>query len=432
MPASAVRAEDAGTVSYDCAVVGAGAAGITTSRSLAEAGVDHVVLERGVIGNTWSTQRWDSFRLNTPGSMNAVLGDVGPLEYSTRDETVAILAQRAERLPVRTGTTVTAARRVGDVLRLTTPEEELETRTLVVASGPKNVALLPTMAANLTPHICAVMADQYRSPAALPDGAVLVVGGGQSGAQIAEDLVLSGREVWWSTSRIGRYRARYRGRPLLDWHVAAGWWATPPDALPDPAAMRMATPLIASNGRGLGIPKLGRMGVNLLGRLAEVDGTRLGFVGDVADFVAFGDKVSAELERIADDYIAAAGIDAPCGAGRRTRPGRRAGATNARPRPGGHHDGRLVHRVRRGLPVASGGGDGRIRRARARPERSRSRRPGDPVRRRALAVDPSVRHPPRHAARRPPRCGWRHRATGRLQLIGVPAKYRSGAENFVG
>ena len=296
---------------YDCAVVGAGAAGITTSRSLAEAGVDHVVLERGVIGNTWSTQRWDSFRLNTPGSMNAVLGDVGPLEYSTRDETVAILAQRAERLPVRTGTTVTAARRVGDVLRLTTPEEELETRTLVVASGPKNVALLPTMAANLTPHICAVMADQYRSPAALPDGAVLVVGGGQSGAQIAEDLVLSGREVWWSTSRIGRYRARYRGRPLLDWHVAAGWWATPPDALPDPAAMRMATPLIASNGRGLGIPKLGRMGVNLLGRLAEVDGTRLGFVGDVADFVAFGDKVSADLERIADDYIAAAGIDAP-------------------------------------------------------------------------------------------------------------------------
>jgi putative flavoprotein involved in K+ transport len=298
-------------VSYDCAVVGAGAAGITTSRSLAEAGVDHVVLERGVIGNTWSTQRWDSFRLNTPGSMNTVLGDVGPLEYSTRDETVAILAQRAERLPVRTGTTVTAARRVGDVLRLTTPEEELETRTLVVASGPKNVALLPTMAANLTPHICAVMADQYRSPAALPDGAVLVVGGGQSGAQIAEDLVLSGREVWWSTSRIGRYRARYRGRPLLDWHVAAGWWATPPDALPDPAAMRMATPLIASNGRGLGIPKLGRMGVNLLGRLAEVDGTRLGFVGDVADFVAFGDKVSADLERIADDYIAAAGIDAP-------------------------------------------------------------------------------------------------------------------------
>jgi putative flavoprotein involved in K+ transport len=298
-------------VTYDCVVVGAGAAGITTSRALAEAGVEHLVLERGDIGNTWSTQRWDSFRLNTPGSMNAVLGDVGPAEYSTRDGTVAILAQRAERLPVRTRTTVTAARRVGDNLRLTTLEEELETRTLVVASGPKNVALIPAMAANLAPHICSLTADHYRNAAALPEGAVLVVGGGQSGGQIAEDLVGSGREVWWSTSRIGRYRARYRGRALLDWHVAAGWWATPPDALPDPAAMWTATPLIASNGRDLGIPKLGRMGVNLLGRLAEVDGTRLGFVGDVADFVAFGDKVAAELDKIADDYIAAAGFDAP-------------------------------------------------------------------------------------------------------------------------
>jgi putative flavoprotein involved in K+ transport len=305
------RAEDAGTVIYDCVVVGAGAAGITTSRALAEAGVEHLVLERGDIGNTWSTQRWDSFRLNTPGSMNALLGDVGPAEYSTRDETVAILAQRAEGLPVRTRTTVTAARRVGDNLRLTTPEEELEARTLVVASGPKNVALVPAMAANLAPHICTLNADDYRSPEALPDGAVLVVGGGQSGGQIAEDLMESGRDVWWSTSRIGRYRAHYRGRALLDWHVAAGWWATPPDALTDPAAMRTATPLIASNGRDLGIPKLGRMGVKLLGRLAEIDGTRLGFAGDVREFVAFGDRVAAELEKIADDYIAAAGIDAP-------------------------------------------------------------------------------------------------------------------------
>ena len=76
-------------VTYECVVVGAGAAGVTTSRALAEAGVDHVVLERGDIGNTWATQRWDAFRLNTPGSMNALLGDVAPHEYSTRDETVA-------------------------------------------------------------------------------------------------------------------------------------------------------------------------------------------------------------------------------------------------------------------------------------------------------------------------------------------------------
>jgi putative flavoprotein involved in K+ transport len=298
-------------VTYDCVVVGAGAAGVSASAALTDAGVEHVVLERADIGNTWATQRWDAFRLNTPGSMNALLGDVGPEEYSTRDETVERLKHRASGLPVRTRTAVTDVRRVGELLRVTTPEEELETRTVVVASGPKNVPLLPAMAADLAPHVTAINADDYANPAALPDGAVLVVGGGQSGGQIAEDLALGGRSVWWSTSRIGRYRARYRGKALLDWHVEAGWWATPPEALPDPAAMRTATPLIASNGRDLGIPQLSRMGVNLLGRLIEVDGSRLGFAGDVNDFVAFGDQVALTLEKVADDYIAAAGIDAP-------------------------------------------------------------------------------------------------------------------------
>jgi putative flavoprotein involved in K+ transport len=298
-------------VTYDCVVVGAGAAGVTTSRALAEAGVEHVVLERADIGNTWATQRWDAFRLNTPGSMNSLLGDVGPGEYSSRHETVQRLKDLAADLPVRVRTAVTDVRRVGDVLRVTTAEDQLETRTVVVASGPKNVALVPAAAADLAGHVTAINADDYRNAAALPDGGVLVVGGGQSGGQIAEDLCLAGRTVWWSTSRIGRYRAHYRGKALLDWHVEAGWWATPPEALPDPAAMRTPTPLIASNGRDLGIPQLGRMGVNLLARLTSVDGTRLRFEGDVNEFVAFGDQVAVNLEKVADAYIDAAGIDAP-------------------------------------------------------------------------------------------------------------------------
>ena len=299
-------------MTYECVVVGAGPAGVTTSRALAEAGVNHVVLERGDIGNSWATQRWDAFRLNTPGSMNALLGNVGRHEYSSRDETVALLKARASGLPIRTGTTVTAVRRVGgDLLRVTTADEELEARTVIVASGPKNVQLRPAAAANLAPHIASINAVDYRNPAALPEGAVLVVGGGQTGGQVAEELRLGGRQVWWSTSRIGRYRAHYRGRALLDWHVDAGWWATPPEAVPDPAARRAATPLLASNGRDLGIPKLARMGVTPLGWLAEVDGVRLGFVGDVNEFVAFGDQVAVTLEKVADDYIAAARIDAP-------------------------------------------------------------------------------------------------------------------------
>ena len=296
---------------YDCVVVGAGAAGVTTSRALADSGVEHVVLERGEIGNSWATQRWDSFRLNTPGSMNAVLGDVGAAEYSSRDETVQRLTDRASGLPIRTHSTVTGVHRVGDVLRVTTTEDLLETRTLVVAGGSRNVPLWPLMAAGLPPHVTSLYADEYRNPAALPDGAVLVVGGGQSGGQITEELVLAGRSVWWSASRNGRYRAQYRGKALLDWHVEAGFWATPPEALPDPAAIRATTPLLGPSGRDLGIAQLGRMGVNLLARLDAVDGIHLRLVGDVNDYVSYGDQVAAALEQVADDYIAAAGIDAP-------------------------------------------------------------------------------------------------------------------------
>lgn len=296
---------------HDCVVVGAGAAGVATSRRLAAAGVDHVVLERGDIGHTWATQRWDSFRLNTPGFMNQVLGDVAADDYSTRDETVALLAERAAGLPVRAQTPVTALTRDGDRLRIHTPDAEVVARTVVVASGGKTQPLLPAQAANLHADVTSMHVADYRCAAGLPDGGVLVVGGGQSGAQVAEDLVLAGRQVWFSTSRVGRCRAHYRGRELLAWHVDAGYWAMRSDELADPAAMWLPTPLLASDGRDIGLPALARLGVTLLARLTAVEGARVDFTGEVPDYVAYADEVALGLEKVADDYIAAAGIDAP-------------------------------------------------------------------------------------------------------------------------
>ena len=402
-------------MTYDCVVVGAGAAGVTTSRALADAGVDHLVLERGTdrqhvghpaVGRVPAQHsRVDERSARSRRARTSTRHGTRPWSCSRR---------RAEDLPVRAGTTVTSVRREGDVLRVTTADEELEARTLVVASGPKNVPLRPAAAANLAPHLMSIDADHYRNPAALPEGGVMVVGGGQSGGQIAEDLVLGGRTVWWSTSRIARYRAQYRGRALLDWHVAAGWWATPPEALPDPEAMRTATPLIASNGRDLGIPKLGRMGVNLVGRLAEVDGARLAFTGDVNEFVAFGDQVAVTLEKIADDYISAAGIDAPSpepddGRGPVDVPDRptldldREGITTVIWCTGFGGDYAYLPEVGQdayGFPVLDR-------------ERRRRRRPGDPLRRHAVAVHAGVRDPPRHAPRRSPRRRRRHGVAGR-------------------
>jgi putative flavoprotein involved in K+ transport len=242
--------------------------------------------------------------------MNAPLGDVERDDYSTRADTVDRLVDRADGLPVRTHTPVTRLSGSGDELVLTTPDDELRARTVIVASGAKNRPLLPAVASQLPPHITTLHVADYRSPAALPDGAVLVVGGGQSGAQVAEDLALAGRTVWLSASRVGRYRAHYRGRELLAWHVDAGWWATRPDQV-DAAAMWLPTPLLASNGRDIGLPALARLGVRPLGRLCAVEGTRLRFEGDVRAYVEYADQVALSLEQVADDYIAAAGLDAP-------------------------------------------------------------------------------------------------------------------------
>ncbi len=296
-------------MTVDCVVVGAGTAGVTASRALRDAGVEHVVLERGEVGHTWSTQRWDAFALNTPGSMNGLLGDVAPDEYSTRQETVDRLTARAADLPVRTHTPVTSLQVDGEAFRVTTPDDEITTRTVVVASGPKNRPLLPALSADLPPHVTSLHAAEYRSAAALPAGPVLVVGGGQSGAQIAHDLVGSGREVWFSTSRVGRYRAHYRGRALLDWHVDSGFWDQKLTDLADPASARVATPLIGPDGQDLGLPLLGRLGVQLLGRLTGVTGARLHFTGDVEETVRYADQVALDMELLADEYIAARGLD---------------------------------------------------------------------------------------------------------------------------
>lgn len=303
-----------GTVISECVVVGAGPAGVATSMALTHRGVDHVVLERGGIGHTWSSQRWDSFRLNTPGWMNPVLGEVAPGDYSTRADLLALLAKRMQGVPVRTQTPVTALRKGRAHLVLHTPDEELVTKTVVVASGAKNRPLWPVQAVELPSRVTSLHVADYRSAHTLPEGGVLVVGGGQSGAQVAEDLARAGRRVWFSTSRVGRYPAHYRGRELLAWHVECGWWSQVASQLPDPAAMWLPTPLLASNGRDIGLPALARLGVTLLGRVTAVKGGHIYFGGTIAEYVTYADQVAASLERIVDDYIAAAGIPAPAAA----------------------------------------------------------------------------------------------------------------------
>ena len=296
---------------WPCVVVGAGPAGLAMSRCLAARGVDHVVLERREVGDTWATQRWDGFRLNTPAWMNRLLGELPDGAFPGRDEVVGRLQACAVGLPVQPHSPVLSVRRHGDGFAVRTPDHEHLADSVVVASGGLNVPRTPLLAGALPSNVAQLHVAEYRSTAALPAGAVLVIGSGQSGSQVAEDLVLAGRRVLLSTSRVGRYRWSYRGRELLGWLVDAGYWVQRPQDLPDRSVMRLPQPIIGAGGHSLGLPALARAGVVLLGRLQAVDGPLLTFRGSVAEHVAHGDAVAARLEALADAYIATARIEAP-------------------------------------------------------------------------------------------------------------------------
>ena len=292
-------------------VVGAGPAGLSASRQLLESGVEHVVLERHDVAETWRRQRWDSFTLNTPDSMNDGLRPENDLGLTCpRDEVIRLLALHAESLPIRTHTPVLSVTRQPHGFLVSTPDADLTTRTLILASGMRNVPRTPTQAARLTARVRQLHTADYRSPHQLVDGAVLVVGGGQSGCQIAEDLALAGRTVYLSTSRVGRIPWLYRGRELLTWLVECGYWDQSPGDLPRRDDTELAPALVAG-GRSLDLPILAGLGVRLLGRFISADGELVSFDASAADNAAYGDSVATQITRMVDDYIEQRSIDAP-------------------------------------------------------------------------------------------------------------------------
>jgi putative flavoprotein involved in K+ transport len=296
---------------HECVVVGAGPAGLVTSRALAERGVDHVVLERHQVGHSWRTQRWDSFRLNTPAWANGMLGGLERDSYATAPEVVARLDDLAARLPVRDHTPVESLDTDGDGYVLRTPGGDLRASTVVLATGNQNVPRLPAIAQRVPERVQQMHAAAYRNPAQLPAGAVLVVGSAQSGCQIAEDLVAWGRRVFLATSRVSRFSWRYRGRDTLEWLVDAGFFDQRPEDLEDPAMMRAPQPIVASGGRSLSLQLLARSGVTLLGRILAADGATVTFDDSAAANIAFGDQFAGRVCTMVDALIDRTGVDAP-------------------------------------------------------------------------------------------------------------------------
>ncbi len=335
-----------GATVEDAIVVGAGPAGLAASWHLRRRGVRHVVLERGRVGETWRSQRWDSFTLNTPTWMSRLpgvgaapsagaasaasaaptedpssgVGDPGPADgFVARDAWVAHLDHyaRSFELPVRTEAEVTslAARPDGSFeVRLRGPNPEaIVGRSVVVASGAQSAPRTPALAARLPDGVAQLHTAAYRNPAQLPPGAVLVVGSAQSGGQVAEDLLQAGRTVYLSTSRVPRVRRRTRGTDTLEWLALVGFFDQTIAALPDPALQFAPQPITSGVGRlghTLSLQLLEERGARLLGRLRGTDGSRLLFDDDLGANTAFADEHSAMVNRQVAAALAARGMDA--------------------------------------------------------------------------------------------------------------------------
>jgi putative flavoprotein involved in K+ transport len=297
--------------SIDTVIIGAGQAGLALSRLLTDAGHDHVLLERGRVGERWRSERWDSLALLTPNWANRLPFDAEPDDpdaYASSSEFVARLQRysRSFGAPVHEGTTVTAVERAGGGFHVRTDRGEWRARNVVIASGDCAVPAVPWFAGSAPARVEQLHASRYRAPASLAPGGVLVVGAGPSGHQIADELARGGRRVALAVGRHARIVRRYRGRDVWAWLDALGELSRSLDDLPRHARSRPrpALPLDGrEGGRTVDLGVLAEAGVRIVGRLEGFAGSHAllgsGLEASIADADA---RLRRLLGRI-DDHI---------------------------------------------------------------------------------------------------------------------------------
>lgn len=301
-------------------VIGAGHAGLAMSWWLARHSIDHVILERGEIANSWRTERWDSLRLLTPNWQSRLPGHsyVGtdPDGFRTMPETIGFIARYADAIgaPVRTRTTVSSVTAADGGYEVVSDRGTWRCDAVVLASGACNIAQVPPLAASLPQGVASLTPTQYRNADALEPGGVLVVGAAASGIQIAEELQRSGRQVTLAVGEHVRVPRLYRGRDIQHWMDAAGVLNETYDQIDDLNRARNlpSFQLIGSpDRRTLDLNALTALGVRLTGRLAGINGERAQFSGSLRNVCELADLKMRRLLGTIDEWIAQQGIAAP-------------------------------------------------------------------------------------------------------------------------
>ena len=304
----------------DTLVVGGGQAGLSASYALTRHGVEHAVLERGRVGQTWRAERWDSFMLNTPNWAQQLPGYAyagpDPDGFAPLAEVIDYLEGYAASFeaPVREGVEVTALRAgAGGGFELETSAGLLQAQTVIVATGAYQRPTPSPLRDAAPASVFQQHTAEYRSPDGLPDGAVLVVGSGQSGCQVAEDLVDAGRTVYLSVGACPWVPRSHRGRDLVHWMTETGLMDQTVDTLPSPGALLACNPAVSGTegGHDCNPVTLAHRGVIPVGRLEGFDGNGARFADDLAANVAKGLEFEATMRERFEEQAAAAGAQGP-------------------------------------------------------------------------------------------------------------------------
>jgi len=304
----------------DTVVVGGGQAGLAISFYLIQEGREHVVLERSpAVANAWSNQRWDSFTLVTPNFQvrmpGAEYNSDDPYGFMSLAEVVEYFDNYVERfrLPVNCGVEVFSVEKVGDGYVVRTSEKNYAAENVVIATGLYQSPKIPVFSMEIPPSILQLHSMDYKNPSTLPEGAVLVVGTGQSGAQIAQELYQSGRKVYLSIGSAGRVPRRYRGKDINDWFTRIGMFDTKVEELKSAADKFHPHPQISgkNGGQSLNLHQFARDGVILLGHVRDARKGKLILMPDLKETLAKVDQFETNALKMVDDYIARTGLDAP-------------------------------------------------------------------------------------------------------------------------
>jgi putative flavoprotein involved in K+ transport len=310
-------------------IIGAGQSGLAMSRHLTNRSIDHVVLERGEVANSWRTERWDSLRLLTPNWQSRLPGygyaGDDPNGFMTMPEVVTFLQRYADvsGAPVATGMRVTRVRQTEGGYEVSTDQGSWRCRALVIASGACNIATIPSLSVGLPHQVMSLTPLQYRNPGRLPDGGVMIVGASASGIQLAREIHASGRRVVLSIGEHVRVPRTYRGRDIQWWMDAIGAMDVRYDAIEDierarrlPSLQLIGTPTHET----VDLNSLRKAGVELVGRLVGLREGKAQFSGSLANHCALADLKMNRLLATIDDWVSSSRYDDRVSAPQRYEP----------------------------------------------------------------------------------------------------------------